>query len=132
MLETVDDLKRKHGCELDNTVVVHSDQGAHYTSKAFVEKLQRDEFVQSMSRRGNCWDNSPQESFFGHMKDEIKKEIQMFETFGEVKAKVDDWMDYYNNERGQWDMLKLAPAEYYKYCVTGVYPLPVYDGNKKQ
>ena len=53
-----------------------------------------------MSRRGNCWDNSPQESFFGHMKDEIADLIAACATFEAVVARVDDWMDYYNNERG--------------------------------
>ena len=37
-------------------------------------------------------------------------------------------MDYYNNDRGQWDLMKLAPREYYQYLLTGVYPLPVYHG----
>ena len=67
VLETVDQLRKKHGSTLDNTTIVHSDQGCHYTSYAFIQKLKDSEFVQSMSRRGNCWDNAPQESFFGHM-----------------------------------------------------------------
>ena len=80
-------------------------------------------FVQSMSRKGNCWDNAPQESFFGHMKDEIAQLIADCETFGQVRAIVDDWMDYYNNDRYQWDLEKLSPREYYTYTQTGVYPL---------
>ena len=60
VLETVDRLVAEHGCQLDNEVIVHSDQGCHYTSRAFIQKLKDDDFVQSMSRRGNCWDNSPQ------------------------------------------------------------------------
>ncbi len=47
-------------------------------------------------------------------------------SFDEVVARVDDWMDYYNNDRGQWDQLKLTPREYYEYLQTGIYPLPVY------
>ena len=113
----------QYGAELDNSTIVHSDQGCHYTSKAFIRKLQDKEFVQSMSRRGNCWDNSPQESFFGHMKDEIRELVSNCETFAEVKAVVEDWMDYYNNDRYQWDLEKLSPREYYTYRQTGVYPL---------
>ena len=79
-----------------------------------------------MSRRGNCWDNAPQESFFGHMKDEIKDLIYACGSFKEVVALVNDWIDYYNKDRGQWELLKLAPNEYYEYLQTGVYPLPVY------
>jgi len=50
---------------------IHSDQGSHYTSPKFQKLLKSYNLGQSMSRRGNCWDNAPQESFFGHMKDEM-------------------------------------------------------------
>ena len=129
VLDTVDQLIREHGCSLDNESIVHSDQGCHYTSYAFIQKPKDAEFVQSMSRRGNCWDNAPQESFFGHMKDEIAGLIAECDTFEAVLARVDDWMDYYNNDRGQWNLLKLAPREYYQYILTSVYPLPVYSKN---
>ncbi|MFP3155422.1 integrase core domain-containing protein [Lachnospiraceae bacterium ZAX-1] len=76
---------------------------------------------QSMSRRGNCWDNAPQESFYGHMKDEI--DLSRCETYVQVKAVIDDWMDYYNRERYQWQLSKLSPDEYYQYITTGKYPL---------
>lgn len=123
VLRTVEKLVAEHECTLDDTTIVHSDQGCHYTSKAFIKALQDNHFVQSMSRKGNCWDNAPQESFFGHMKDEIKYEIAMMKTFDEVKAKIDDWIDYYNNDRYQWDLVKLSPKEYYDYVTTGIYPL---------
>ena len=64
VLDMVDDMCARHGAELDNTTIVHSDQGCHYTSKAFIQKLRDADFVQSMSRKGNCWDNAPQESFW--------------------------------------------------------------------
>ena len=123
VLKTLAELVEKHGSTLDDTTIVHSDQGCHYTSKAFIKALEDNHFVQSMSRKGNCWDNAPQESFFGHMKDEIKYEIAMMRTFGEVKAKIDDWIDYYNRDRYQWDLAKLSPNEYYRYVTTGIYPL---------
>ncbi len=123
VLKTVADLVKAHGSTLDDTTIVHSDQGCHYTSKAFIKALSDNHFVQSMSRKGNCWDNAPQESFFGHMKDEIKYEIAMMKTYKEVKAKIDDWIDYYNNDRYQWDLVKLSPKEYYGYVTTGIYPL---------
>lgn len=126
VLDTVDELIQKHGSTLDNETIVHSDQGCHYTIYAFINKLKDSDFVQSMSRRGNCWDNAPQESFFGHMKDDILDEIALIPTFEKVKAKIDDWIDYYNNDRYQCELLKLSPTEYYKYLKTGVYPLPVY------
>ena len=123
VLNTVDALCAEYGAELDNTTIVHSDQGCHYTSNAFIQKLRDKEFVQSMSRKGNCWDNAPQESFFGHMKDEIAELIAECDTYSQVVAIVDDWMDYYNNDRYQWDLEKLSPREYYRYRQTGVYPL---------
>lgn len=123
VLKTVDELIAEHGSILDDTTIIHSDQGCHYTSKAFIQILKDNNFVQSMSRRGNCWDNAPQESFFGHMKDEIKYEIAIMKTFDEVKAKIDDWIDYYNNDRYQWDLSKLSPREFYRYVTTGIYPI---------
>ena len=41
----------------------------------------------------------------------------------QVKAVIDDWMDYYNKDRYQWDLEKLSPQEYYRYRQSGVYPL---------
>ena len=125
VLKTVDKLIETHGSTLDNTTIVHSDQGCHYTSHAFIQKLKDQEFVQSMSRKGNCWDNAPQESFFGHMKDEIQYEIKKIKCFDDVKAKIDDWVDYYNIDRYQWNLAKLSPSEFYQYAVTGIYPLSV-------
>ena len=123
VLNTVEKLIAEYGSTLDDTTIIHSDQGCHYTSKAFIQKLKDNNFVQSMSRKGNCWDNAPQESFFGHMKDEIKYELAMMKTFDEVKTKIDDWIDYYNNDRYQWDLVKLSPKEYYQYATTGIYPI---------
>ena len=123
VLDMVDDMCARYGAELDNTAIVHSDQGCHYTSKAFIQKLRDANFVQSMSRKGNCWDNAPQESFFGHMKDEIAELAAECDSYEQVCAIVDDWMDYYNNDRYQWDLEKLSPREYYRYRQTGVYPL---------
>lgn len=124
VIETVEALRQQHGASLDDKVIVHSDQGCHYTSNAFIAKLREAEFVQSMSAKGCCWDNAPQESFFGHMKDEIKAEVSKCRSFREVKELLEDWMDYYNNDRYQWDLLKLSPSEYYEYLQTGIYPLP--------
>ena len=124
VLDTVEQLQQAHGMSLDGEVIVHSDQGCHYTSNAFIAKLREAEFVQSMSAKGCCWDNAPQESFFGHMKAEIQTEVSKCRSYSEVRVLLEDWMDYYNNDRYQWDLLKLSPREYYEYLQTGVYPLP--------
>ena len=125
VLETVQNLIDIHGISLDADTLIHSDQGCHYTSKKFRQIVKDSELRQSMSRRGCCWDNAPQESFFGHMKDEIGVKISAAESFSEVQAIIDDWMDYYNKERYQWELAKLSPDEYYKYLLTGHYPLPL-------
>ena len=44
-------------------------------------------------------------------------------SFEDVKRSIDDWIDYYNNDRYQWDLAKLSPNEYYDYLATGVYPI---------
>lgn len=89
-----------------------------------IELLKDKNLRQSMSRKANCWDNAPQESFFGHMKDEIGLKIKECSSFDDVKAIITDWMDYYNRERYVWDLARLSPDEYYKYYTTGVYPIP--------
>ena len=127
VLETVNILIKNHGTSLDDETLIHSDQGCHYTSKKFREIVKDCNLRQSMSRRGNCWDNAPQESFFGHMKDQIMDKIASAESFEEAKAIIDDYMDFYNNDNGIWALAKLTPNEYYDYCITGVYPLPKYN-----
>lgn len=123
VLETVDKLIEKQGVALTAETIIHSDQGCHYTSCRFIQLVKDKGLRQSMSQRGNCWDNAPQESFFGRMKDHIKKRLKSCKTFSEVKLIIDDWMDYYNKDRYQWRLAKLSPDEYYKYVTTGTYPL---------
>ena len=122
VLKSVEQLVERHGISLSTETLIHSDQGCHYTSYRFIQIVKDAELRQSMSRRGNCWDNAPQESFFGHMKDEI--DISGCERFQQVRDIIDDWMDYYNNDRYQWQLAKLSPNEYYHYITTGIYPLP--------
>ena len=122
VLKSVEQLVEHHGISLSTETLIHSDQGCHYTSYRFIQIVKDAKLRQSMSRRGNCWDNAPQESFFGHMKDEI--DISGCERFQQVKDIIDDWMDYYNNDRYQWQLAKLSPNEYYSYITTGIYPLP--------
>lgn len=125
VLQTVDMLISSHGVSLQEETIVHSDQGCHYTSYSFINILKDKKLRQSMSRRGNCWDNAPQESFFGHMKDSIGEKLEGCTTIKEVKEIVDDYIDYYNNDRYQWDLAKLSPNEFFRFVTTGEYPLDV-------
>ena len=121
VLQTVEMLLREHGVSLNAETLFNSDQGCQYTSYKFIQIVKDANLRQSMSRRANCWDNAPQESFYGHMKDEI--DISQCATFPEVKAAIDDWADYYNTDRSQWELAKLTPNEYYRYTCSGFYPL---------
>jgi putative transposase len=80
---------------LDQRSRVNSDQGAHYTSHAFQRCVKALGIEQSTSRRGNCWDNAPIESFFGHMKDEI--DLIDCKTLEDVIKAIEDYMDFYND-----------------------------------
>ena len=124
VMETVKIMQRDHGISLQKETMIHSDQGFHYTSVQFMKLVNDLGLRQSMSRRGNCWDNAPQESFYGHMKDELTEKMACWETFDDAKRDVDDWFDYYNNDRYQWQLAKLSPRQYYRYVTTGEYPLP--------
>ena len=121
VLETVNILIDRHGISLHAETIVHSDQGSHYTSYKFIDIIKDNRLRQSMSRRGNCWDNAPQESFFGRMKDLV--DLSGCTEFEQVKLKIDDYMDYYNNDKYQWDLCKLSPNEYYDFVTTGKYPI---------
>lgn len=123
VLETVNKLYKDHEDKIHTNALIHSDQGSHYTCIQFIDLLKDKNIRQSMSRRGNCWDNAPQESFFGHMKDEIGEKIKAAETFSCLQSVIDEYMDYYNNDRYQWALAKLSPNEYLQYYTTGIYPL---------
>lgn len=123
VLETVRQMLEKHQVSLTAKTIIHSDQGCHYTSCSFIQLVKDKGLRQSMSRRGNCWDNAPQESFFGRMKDHIGDKLKECTMYCEVLAVIDDWMDYYNNDRYQWELAKLSPNEYYQYITTGTYPI---------
>ena len=125
VLLTVENMLEEHGNELHTDVLLHSDQGSHYTSISFRELLSDTGLRQSMSRKGNCWDNAPQESFFGHMKDELDVRSRNWNSIDEASTAIDDWMDYYNNDRCQMGLRKMAPTEYYRYIITGKYPEPM-------
>lgn len=126
VLKTVNKLYLENKVPLNEQTIIHSDQGCHYTSKAYQDLLIKLELLQSMSRRGNCWDNAPQESFFGHMKDELY--LKECNDIDEVFNELSDYMDYYNNYRYQWDLNKMTPIEYRIYLLEGNQPLLI---NKK-
>ena len=109
-LNTLNKLKKNRKVKLAEGAFIHSDQGGHYTSPIYQKLVKKYKLGQSMSRRGNCWDNAPQESFFGHFKDEAY--IRPCDTLDELKKEIKSYMTYYNHYRYQWDLKKMTPVEY--------------------
>ena len=107
VMDTIDTL------DPSEDAIFHSDQGSLYFNDLFQGRLKKLGYRQSMSRRGNCWDNASQESFFGHMKDEC--DLSGCSTPEEVKEMIDNYVYYYNNERPQWTRNKMTPTEYEGY-----------------
>ena len=69
-----------------------------------------------MSKKGNCWDNSTQESFFGHFKDECN--YAACKDINELQERVAEYVYYYNNERGLWERGRKTPVEYEEYLLS--------------
>jgi len=107
--DTLHKLKRSK-VKLHKEAFIHSDQGVHYTSPKFQATVKKYKIGQSMSRRGNCWDNALQESFFGHLKDEIN--IKDCRTLAEVQQEIKAYIKYYNHYRCQWNLKKMTPVQY--------------------
>ncbi len=103
LLKSLSPEKRSH-------LRIHSDQGFQYTHTAFRELLTKYGVIQSMSRRGNCLDNAPIESFFGHFKDLL--DLKKCETYNDVEKEINWAMSFYNNERPQVALNKKPPALY--------------------
>lgn len=109
-LDTLHKLKKNRKIKLNKDAFIHSDQGVHYTSPIFQKLVKKYKLSQSMSRRGNCWDNAPQESFFGHFKDEAY--IKSCKTLEQLKKEIKQYMIYYNKYRYQWNLKKMTPIQY--------------------
>jgi putative transposase len=80
-------------------ILFHSDQGCHYSSQRFRQQLWRYQMKQSMSRRGNCWDNSPMERFFRSYKTEWMSKMRYYH-FDQAAMDIAAYMKYYNYQRG--------------------------------
>lgn len=103
LLKDLPETKRK-------SLIIHSDQGFQYTHPGFRELLKQFGVTQSMSRRGNCYDNAPIESFFGHLKDMLN--LKSCRSYEDLEEEVEKTMEYYNNERPQLALNKKPPVMY--------------------
>lgn len=100
------------------SLIVHSDQGFQYTHPSFRTLLKELGVTQSMSRKGNCYDNAPIESFFGHLKDLMN--LKKCRTFEDVCREVKEVIEFYNYERPQKVLNKKPPAVY-RGLICGLY-----------
>jgi transposase InsO family protein len=103
-------LKELLGSRNLSGVMIHSDQGVHYTHPSYVDLMGAHGVIRSMSRKGVCLDNAPIESFFGHMKDEV--DLKGYKSYEELKEGLENYVKYYNTERSQWNLKKMTPREY--------------------
>ena len=96
-----------------NGLIMHSDQGWQYQHTAYRNEFQRHGVIQSMSRKGNCYDNCIMETFFGRLKNEMfygfEKEYTSFELFARA---IDENIDYYNNRRIQATSKWMPPSKF--------------------
>lgn len=126
-----DKMMTKHGNQLHGAdCIIHSDQGSQYLSTTFKKILEDDEFLQSVSGRGNSQDNAPMESFFGKMKREVMDLIALCPDEKTASRLVDGYVDAYNHAHYQYALAGLTPCEYYTYVTSGIYPLDNYYGVK--
>lgn len=91
--------------------IFHSDRGFQYTNKLFMAKLDAAGMTQSMSRVGKCIDNGPMEGFWGILKCEMYH-LKRFNTYGELKRDIEQFIHFYNYDRRQHKLCCMAPAEY--------------------
>jgi transposase InsO family protein len=93
-------------------LIFHSDQGSQYASEAVRDILRDSQMVQSMSRKGNCYDNAVMESFFHTLKNELVS-FETFTTREEAKMKIFDYIEiYYNRQRIHSSINYFTPVEY--------------------
>ena len=89
----------------------HSDQGWAYQMKAYSHRLKEERIFQSMSRKGNCLDNSVMENFFGLLKQEIYYGV-IYYSYEELKMEIERFIKYYNEQRIKEKLGWMSPVQY--------------------
>lgn len=114
MVQTVDMLSKARAKHPNwEGLIFHSDQGYQYFNCLFREFLDRNGAIQSMSRKGNCYDNAMMENFFGIMKKEMfYGQEDRYETMEQFTKAVEEYIYWYNNIRFKSRLGYLSPVEY--------------------
>ncbi|SLK22956.1 Transposase InsO and inactivated derivatives [Paenibacillus sp. RU5A] len=95
----------------EDELLLHSDQGWHYQMKQYQHALEERAIIQSMSRKGNCYDNAVMENFFGIMKSEFLY-LNEFESLDDFKQELAQYIDYYNHKRIKSKLKGMSPVQY--------------------
>ena len=94
-------------------LIFHTDQGWQYQMYQFIKSLKDKNIIQSMSRKGNCLDNSPMENFFGKLKNEMfYGNEHKFKTLNQLELAIKEYIHYYNNERITVKLKGLTPVQF--------------------
>ena len=92
-------------------LTIHSDQGFHYQHSSWTNRLEKMNIVQSMSRKGNCLDNSPMENFFGVLKQEMYYGVE-FESYDKLVKEIEEYIKWYNEDRIKTKLNGMSPVDY--------------------
>jgi len=98
-------------------LVFHSDRGSQYASKIFRRRLWRYRMRQSMSRKGNCWDNAVAESFFATLKKELVRN-HVFETRAHARSEVFEYIEVFYNRRRSHSLLDYETPDGFESCIN--------------
>ncbi|OLS33933.1 transposase, partial [Alkalihalophilus pseudofirmus] len=110
LVDTMLDQGLKHLNKGDD-LLIHSDQGWHYRMAPYVRKLKEHNITQSMSRKGNCHDNSVMENFFGILKSEFLY-LNEFDSIEHFKEELEQYIYYYNHVRIKSRLNRKSPVAY--------------------
>ena len=96
---------------LKSNTILHSDQGSQYHSPSYHDFLKHHGITGSMSRRVTPYDNAPMEAFFSILKNEELR-LHRYLTTKQMRMVIYRFIQYYNNERPQWNLKKMTPFEF--------------------
>ena len=117
VLQTLGEAFKKVNSKELNNLIIHSDQGVHYKSNIYKSMLKKYGIKQSMSRKGNCYDNACIENFFGHLKTELIYQ-NSYSCREDLFNSINDYIHWYNNERFQSNLKNMTPVEYRCHMVS--------------